>query len=208
MKKLFKIITVLLLVLAPLSAGKVLLAQTTPAVDMEYEYDWDFDDWGIDIDTTDVDSDLTDDEAADIVAGIFATIFGGTILVFTVIAGVITYVYTAFTLQKVAKKLGDKDAWYAWIPVLNTILFFRLGDQNPWLLLLAFVPVVGAFALSIISVIAMMKVCEKMGYDKLLGLLMLIPLAGLILWGVLAWGKSPKKTEEKTKQLEILQLEI
>jgi len=197
MKKLFKIITVLFLVLAPLSAGKVLLAQTTPTLDTEYQYDWDFDDWGLD--DTVVNSELTDEEAENIAAGILATIFGGTILFFTITVGVIFYVYTAITLQKIAKKLGEKDPWFAWIPVLNSILFFRLGNQSPWLLLLALVPGIGAFALSIISIIAMMKICEKMGYDKLLGLLMLIPLAGLILLGVLAWGKTPKKTEEVAK---------
>ena len=197
MKKLFKIITVLFLVLAPLSAGKVLLAQTTPTLDTEYQYDWDFDDWGLD--DTVVNSELTYEEAENIAAGILATLFGGTILFFTIAIGVVAYVYTAITLQKVAKKLGDKDPWFAWVPVLNSILFFKLGNQSPWLLLLAFVPVVGAFALSIISIIAMMKICEKMGYEKLLGLLMLIPLAGLILWGVLAWGKTPNKTEEKAK---------
>ena len=197
MKKLFKIITVLFLVLVPLSAGKVLLAQTTPTLDTEYQYDWDFDDWGLD--DTVVDSGFTDEDAENIAAGILATLFGGTILFFTIAIGVVAYVYTAITLQKVAKKLGDKDPWFAWIPVLNSILFFRLGDQNPWLLLLALVPVVGAFALSIISVIAMMRICEKMGYDKLLGLLMLVPLAGLILWGVLAWGNTPNKKEESSK---------
>lgn len=195
MKKLFKIITVLFLVLAPLSVGKVLLAQTTPTLDTEYQYDWDFDDWGLD--DTVINSELTDEDS--IAAGILATIFGGTILFFTIAIGVVTYVYTAITLQKIAKKLGDQNPWFAWIPVLNSILFFKLGDQNPWLLLLAFVPVIGAFALLIISIIAMMKICEKVGYEKLLGLLMLIPLAGLILLGVLAWGKSPKKKVENTK---------
>ena len=43
-----------------------------------------------------------------------------------------------------------------------------------------------------------MKVCERRGYDKLLGLLVLISPLGLVLWGILAWGKGNTKavTEE------------
>jgi len=68
-------------------------------------------------------------------------------------------------------------------------LLFKLGEQNPWLILLSLIPGIGTLVVAILSIIATMKVCEKRGYDKFFGLLMLVPVANLILWGMLAWGK-------------------
>ena len=95
----------------------------------------------------------------------------------------------ALTLMKTAQKLGAENAWYAWIPILNIVLLFKLGEQNPWLILLMLIPGIGALIVGILAIIGTMKICEKRGYDKLLGLLMLVPIANLILWGMLAWGK-------------------
>lgn len=203
MKRLFKLVAMLLLVASPFFVSKAVLAQTSeeqvvpimeevkeiyesnPVLDTVKDYN--LDDWNFADETTD--NTLTDEEAAAV--AIFTTLFGGAFLIFAIIFSLLMYVYSAITMQKVADKLGYKDSWYAWIPILNSILFFRMGDQNPWLLLLVLIPVVGTLILSVISIIPMMRICEKMGYDKLFGLLTLVPLAGLILWGVLAWGKSP-----------------
>ena len=147
------------------------------------EYDWDTEyDWG----TLADDSGLTAEDAQ---AGVLAALFGGAMLFVSIICSLGMYIYMALTLMKTAQKLGAENAWYAWIPILNGVLLFKLGEQNPWLLLLLLIPGIGALIVGILAILATMKICEKRGYDKLLGLLMLVPIASLILWGMLAWGK-------------------
>ncbi len=157
---------------------------TTTTVD-EYDYDWEYDydyDW---------DSTLSEEETG-VLAGLLgggALIFGGVMLVFSIIISLSLYVYTSLALMNIAKKMDQENTWFAWVPILNTVLLFKMGDQNPLLLLLLLIPGIGALIVGIFSIISLMNICEKRGYDKLLGLLALVPLANLILIGVLAWGK-------------------
>lgn len=61
------------------------------------------------------------------------------------------YVITAWFLMRVFDKAGVQGKWRAWIPVYNTMIFVKLGDLNPWWLLvlwgasavLGWVPVLG-----------------------------------------------------------------
>lgn len=157
---------------------------TTTTVD-EYDYDWEYDydyDW---------DSTLSDEESG-VLAGLLgggAMIFGGIMLVFSIIISLSLYVYASLALMNIAKKMNQENTWFAWVPILNTVLLFKMGDQNPLLLLLLLIPGIGALIVGVFSIISLMNICEKRGYDKLLGLLALVPLANLILIGVLAWGK-------------------
>ena len=121
--------------------------------------------------------------------GITALLFGGAMLFVSIFVGLGSYIYCALALMKIAKRLNHENAWYAWIPILNLVLLFQLGEQNPVLLLLLLIPGIGALIVGILSIIALMKVCEKRGYDKALGLLSLVPVANYVLLGILAWGK-------------------
>ncbi len=61
------------------------------------------------------------------------------------------YVIAAWFLMKVFEKAGVQGKWRAWVPVYNTLIFVKLGDLNPWWLLvlwgasaiLGWVPVLG-----------------------------------------------------------------
>ena len=123
-----------------------------------------------------------------LIGGASALAFAG-IYITAIIISLATYIYTAITLKKVADKLGHPKSWFAWIPILNLVLKFQLGEQNPLLILLALIPIVGSVVILVLTVLATMKICEKLGHDKLLGLLTLIPVGAIVLWGILAWGK-------------------
>jgi len=148
-------------------------------------------DWNTNYDWKSLVKDYDYSELADTTTGvgIIAALFGGVMLFVSIICSLGMYIYMALTLMKTAQKLKAEDAWYAWIPILNVVLLFKLGEQNPWLILLSLIPGIGTLVVAILSIIATMKVCEKRGYDKFFGLLMLVPVANLILWGMLAWGK-------------------
>ena len=106
------------------------------------------------------------------------------------------YVYRSFTLMNVAKKLDEPDAWFAWIPILNLILIFKLGERSPFYLLLLLLPGIGQIAIYIMEILAYMHTSERMGRDRMLGLLKIIPMGELILLGILNWGTSNTKKKE------------
>lgn len=168
--------------------------QVTIQEDLDSTYDYDYD-YGYDYEDTfesysDWDSfsqDLDAQTAAGVASTVLVLLAG--VWLFAAVFGLAVYVYTSLTLMKVGEQLGYENKWFAWIPILNLIMKFQLGDQNPVLLLLLLIPGLGALVVAILNIVATINICEKKGYDKYLGLLELVPVAGLVLWGVLAWGK-------------------
>lgn len=125
--------------------------------------------------------------AAGMATELIATVFaGGFILVWSAI-GLASYVYSALALMKIGKGLGYQSSWYAWIPILNMVMLFNLGNQNPWLILLMLIPGIGALILGILTIIALANIAEKRGYDKVIALISLIPLGAYVLLYLLAW---------------------
>lgn len=156
--------------------------------DTEWDYEWDTDDYDYDYGT----------ETAIASLGALTAILGA-VLIPTLIIGLGLYFYTSIAYMKIAKKLDHPNPWFAWIPILNFVLVLQLADMSPWLVLLILVPGVNGIAILILSVITMMKICEKRGMDKNLGFLMLIPVANLVLPGLVAW----KKDEETQTPQEV-----
>ena len=207
MKKLNKFLSILVVIALPMALFvKPVIAQDTLFEDSSVTYeeyeDFEFDtpDWmesfqeGFKDGFKQDESELSSDKSTAISA--IAGLFTGSMVIFVIILCLAPYIYVAITLQKTAQRLGMENTWFAWIPILQMILLFKMGDQNPLLLLLVLIPFVGAFVVGIFTIIAIMNVCEKRGHDKLCGLIALTPLHALILWGVLAWEKDKKGVEE------------
>ena len=182
-----KFFAMLLAVFAVVAVPSVAFAQldtTYEDTSIDWEYDWDYDD--------SYDYDL-DSGAAIASAGVLAAIMG-VMLIPALVIGLGTYVYTSLAYMEIAKKLNHPNSWFAWVPILNLVLILQLADMSPWLILLALVPGVNAVAMVVISVMSMMKICERRGMDKNLGFLMLVPVANLVLPGILAWKKDTGNT--------------
>jgi len=192
MRKLIASIILSFALLLPLTmVATPVLAQTdtvTSTTDDSSYYD--SYDYGYDDSYYDFSYDLSDTDAeAGVLAGLGVMLFSGVMLVFSIVVGLGSYIYCSLALMKIAKRMDHENPWFAWIPILNMVLLLQLGDQNPVLLLLLLIPGVGAVVIGVLSIIALMKICEKRGYDKMLGLLSLIPVASYVLLGILAWGK-------------------
>lgn len=54
---------------------------------------------------------------------------------FILIFAVAAYVVGSFFFMKLFQKAGVQGNWRAWVPVYNTMIFFKLGDLSPWLVL-------------------------------------------------------------------------
>lgn len=113
-----------------------------------------------------------------------------------VIFAVLAYVLTAFFMSKVFAKAGVQGAWRAWVPVYNFMVFFKLGDLSPWLVLYC---VGGAVLLSWIGIgfifslalflgggVAAYRIGVKLGKETGFVAFWLIP----VLWlGIVAFNK-------------------
>lgn len=130
--------------------------------------------------------------------GGIAALGAGVILVIALVGGIlglVLYVFTSLALMKIAKKLNMENGWWAWVPVLNMVLLAQMGDVNPWTLLLALIPGVNVIYLLYFAVVTGMKMSEKLGLEKMLGLLMLVPVVQYFFLGYLAWGKFETKVQ-------------
>ncbi len=101
----------------------------------------------------------------------------------------IFYIYKSFTYMKLAKRLGHRYPWFAWIPLLRSIQRLQLADLNGWLVVLLFIPVVNIVGFIVLSVIEIVRIYRKRNMKKGLWVLGLFPISHLVLLGILAWGK-------------------
>ncbi len=53
----------------------------------------------------------------------------GTIILLSSIFGIVAYVFQSIGLFKMAKNLNLNHAWMAWVPLLNTYTFGKIGSQ-------------------------------------------------------------------------------
>ncbi len=154
--------------------------------DTEYDYNYEFDTEDINKMIEGIPSDTVEEG---LTAGLFAAMAAYSI--FIGVFGLAGYIFTALALQKIGKEMNYENAWFAWVPILQTVMLFELGGQNPWLLLLFLIPGIGQIVVLIFTFLALMKITEKRGYDKVLAVLIFIPLAMFVLFYLLAW--KPKK---------------
>ena len=153
--------------------------QPIPYDDIKYDYNYE-------IDAEDINKIIDSMPSEEgIATGMFAALAAYTI--FFGAFGLAGYIFTALAFQKIGKEMKYENSWFAWVPILQNVMMFELGEQNPWLLLLLLVPGIGQIAVLILTFIALGKICEKRGYDKVLELLIFVPLAMFVLFYLLAW---------------------
>lgn len=111
--------------------------------------------------------------------------------------GLLAYAVGAFLLSKIFSKAGVEGTWRAWVPIYNMMVFFKLGNLNPWLVLYAFIGTVllswigigflFSFALFVASALAAYRIGQKLDQEPVWVVLWLIPLIWL---GVTAYSKA------------------
>lgn len=109
------------------------------------------------------------------------------------------YVLGAIFYMKIFEKAGVQGKWRAWVPVYNTMIFVKLGDLNPWWLLilwvaggvLNWVPVLGQlilFAAFLYTMAAAWRVGLKLQKEAVW--LILYFFLAIVWLGILAFDKS------------------
>lgn len=160
----------------------------------------------------------------------------GVLMFFTILVAlfliIIVFLYKAFALYTIAKKLGSKHAYLAWIPIAQFFLYPILADEKwEWGLIallpivtpllfipFAIIPFVNFFlvlliAIGVLTLIAfrtywIWKIFEKRNYHGALSLLTLISIANLIILGIVAWKDNNKKSNLLKKDNKVIKKEI
>jgi len=125
------------------------------------------------------------------------------VIAIVLLIAILPYIYYAVTLQMIASKTGTENAWLAWIPIAQVYLECKIAGKPGWWLLLRLLPVLIPFAgliiTSIVTIIVWMGISEARRKSTWLGILSIVPLLNLFLFGYLAFSKDegPIKKEEK-----------
>ncbi len=103
------------------------------------------------------------------------------------------YIFFAYCLQTIALKTGASyPGWFAWIPILNTILWFNIAKRPWWwifLFLLGGIPVIGQFIALAITFIVWIDIAKACNKSILYGILLVIPVVQLFVLWRLAFSK-------------------
>ena len=101
------------------------------------------------------------------------------------------YVYFAFCMFKMAQKTGHTDcAWWAWIPILNTFLLFKIAGKPAWWFLLCLIPLVNI----IVFAILWMEAAKAVHVSPVWGIMVLLPLINFVALGIMAFSAMPQPT--------------
>lgn len=122
----------------------------------------------------------------------------GSALAGVFIFALLVYAITAFFLMKIFEKAGVEDGWRAWVPVYNYMIFFKLGDLSPWLvlygiggaILLSWIGIgfIFSIALYVFSALAAYRIGMKFGKDSVW--VVLYVFVAVVWMGILAFDKA------------------
>lgn len=87
----------------------------------------------------------------------------------------ISYLFSSFCFWKIYQRLGETNAWFAWVPFLGQWKMYQAGGQSPWWVIALFIPLVNIVAL-VFLIMALVKIVKRLGKNPWMILLMIIPL--------------------------------
>ncbi len=97
----------------------------------------------------------------------------------------VPYVWLAVCLMVIASKTGTPNGWFAFIPILNLYLLCKVaGHSGWWMLAILFVPLLDI----IVTIWFWVDIAKRRNQQAWLGILMIIPIANLIIPGILAFS--------------------
>lgn len=113
------------------------------------------------------------------------------VLIIYLVSVIAFYIYFSLCLFSIANKLNVPSPWIAWIPIVSIWTIVSAAGKPWWWILLLFVPIINIF----IGIYLWICITENLGKNKLLGLLMLVPILNLIFLGFLAFSRMGKPVE-------------
>lgn len=132
----------------------------------------------------------------------YGTAYAGMLALFALFGFLIiavVYVLGSLFYMKIFEKAGVQGKWRAWVPIYNNMIFLKLGDMSPWLILyamggailLSWLPVIGqiiSLAAGVLMVLAAYRVGQKLQKEG--AWVVLYIFLSLIWLGINAFDKS------------------
>ena len=75
---------------------------------------------------------------------------------------VAVYAFFGYCMMTIAKKLGDENAWWAFVPILNLVQAVKLAGKDLVWVVLLFIPCVNI----VVAAILFGEIAEKLGKPK------------------------------------------
>lgn len=115
------------------------------------------------------------------------------------VGSLVIYVYLAFTLMILARRLSASNIWMAWVPIANMYLMTKMANLPWWWMLGFFIPFINFF----IAGYVWSEIGKRFGKPWWVGGLVFLPLIGLIIPGYFvfttgSFAAPAEKTEEPT----------
>ena len=139
-------------------------------------------------------------------SGAWGAILGAFFISFAI--GIAFCVVSCIFLDKIFAKAGVEGSWRAWVPIYNYMVFMKLGDMSPWLVLYALagtillswigIGFIFSLALFVAGGFAAWRIGMKLGQDQNLVWTWTIPLVWMI---IMAGKKNPWNINIPTSSL-------
>ncbi|MBW4600807.1 MAG: hypothetical protein KME29_14705 [Calothrix sp. FI2-JRJ7] len=101
-------------------------------------------------------------------------------VLFGLILAIAAYIFGSYCFYNIYQKLGEPNAWFAWVPLLSNWIMLKAGGQSPWWVIGMFIPFVN-FVAAIFSIIAFVNIVRRLGKNPWMILLMIIPLVNFVI---------------------------
>jgi len=114
---------------------------------------------------------------------------GGFPFIIGVFFGLVCYFIGTFPIYKIAEKLGEENAWLAFIPIANLFLLASMAGKEWYWVLLFLIPIVGFF----VAIYLFMCISDNLGYPQWMGLISIIPPIFIFVLYYWAFAPSPSR---------------
>lgn len=95
------------------------------------------------------------------------------------------YLFFAYCLVALGRKLQDSRPWWGWIPVMQVLLMLRLAGLSYWFFLALLIPFVNIA----VAIWVWVRIAKRLSKPAWVGALMVVPGLDLFVLGYLALSK-------------------
>ena len=100
--------------------------------------------------------------------------------------GAALYFYFAFTQYKMAQKCNHEDtAWWAFIPIMNTVLLWKMSQKEWYWFLFFFIPVLNIVSFFVVWA----EVAKRLGHSAMWGAFVMLPVLNFVAVYILAFSE-------------------
>lgn len=107
------------------------------------------------------------------------------IMTFAIVISILAYVYFGYAQYRIAQKVGHKQPWWAWVPILNFFQVIQMAGKQWYWFLFCLIPFVNIVCVAMLWM-EVAKACRK---DAVWGILTLFPVMNFVSVGIMAFGK-------------------